>query len=124
MCHGTVNVLYLGDITDILRFANLEECAIGAVHSLDAFNFLLGLLFLIVFVTVLLVIYFRIKYDFNENPTLRKPANVLHYLMLILLIISILMGFCDILDPTRNKYCYSYSNLIGKLKYLSFIEIM
>ena len=27
----------------IRGFANLEECAIGALHSLDAFNFLTGI---------------------------------------------------------------------------------
>ena len=82
----------------IRGFANLEDCAIGAVHSLDAFNFLSGLLFLIVIVALLLVMYFKTKHGLNnlKSDALSKSESVLYYLMFILLIISMIMGFCDI----------------------------
>ena len=76
----------------IRGFANLEECAIGALHSLDAFNFLTGLLFVIVFVTILLTLFVFIKYYAAES----KLATVLHCAIAILLIVCIIMGFCDI----------------------------
>jgi hypothetical protein len=120
---------YLG----IRGFANLEECAIGAVHSLDAFNFLSGVLFLIVFVTVSLVAYFKIKYDFNESITLSKPAYVLHYLMVVLLIISIIMGFCDIVYSFYiasqvygqfDEFRQGQVNCSSSVYYSSFVSVM
>ena len=51
--------------TGIRGFANMEECAIGAAHSLDAFNFLSGLLFAVVFLTVL--IFFLIQLCFRHK---------------------------------------------------------
>ena len=77
-------------ILGIREFANLEECGIGALHSLDAFNFLTGLLFVIVFVTALVVVFLFL------GVTTSKLATVLRYLIAFLLTICVIIGFCDI----------------------------
>ena len=74
---------------------NLEDCAIGAAHTLDSFNLLSGFYFIIVFLTVLLVLYFAIKHEFGGH-TSTKPATVIRRLILFLFIVSIIVGFCDI----------------------------
>ena len=85
------------------------------------------------FWTVLLVMYFRIKYDFDESTTLSKPANVLYYLMFILLIISIFMGFCDIVYSFYiasqvygqfNEFQQGLVNCSSSVYYSSFVSVV
>ena len=71
----------------------MEECAIGAVHSLDAFNFLTGFFFFVVFVTVLVVLYFMLR---HLGGALSKESTVLHYLGAILMIVCVVIGIGDI----------------------------
>ena len=80
-------------ILGIRGFANLEECAIGALHALDAFNFFTGLLFATVFAVVLVILFYMIKYLGGTTSTLSK---VLRPVIGVLLVVSIIMGFCDI----------------------------
>jgi hypothetical protein len=70
----------------------VEECSIGAVHSLDAFNFLTGIFFFVVFVTVLVVLYFMLK---HLGGSLSKESTILHYLGASLLIVCIVFGIGD-----------------------------
>ena len=75
---------------------HLEECEIGTDHSLDTFNLLSGFYFITVFLTVLLVLYFAIKHEFGGH-TSSSLAIVIRYLIFFLYMISIIMGFCDIM---------------------------
>ena len=67
----------------------MEECAIGAAHSLDAFNFLSGVFFAVTFVTVPLASLILIIHINREVGTL------LHNSVTILLIVSIIIGISD-----------------------------
>ena len=68
----------------------MEECAIGAAHSLDAFNFLSGVFFAIVFVIVSLVSLILLEYINSEVGTL------LYHSVTVLMIVSIIiMGISD-----------------------------
>ena len=98
-------MFYIG----IRGFASLEECAVGAPHSLDAFNFLTGLFFVIVFLTVVMVICFMLKY---LGGTTNKLSTVLRYLIAFLLVVSIIMGLCD----------FTYSFYIASQVYGQFDE--
>ena len=77
---------YLG----IRGLTNFEECAIGASHSLDAFNLLTGVLFALVFVTVVVLVsavMFRLYYG-GRRPT--------YHLVTMLLILTMCFCFGDI----------------------------
>ena len=118
--------IYIG----IRGFANLEECAVGAPHSLDAFNFLTGLFFIIVFLTVVTVICFMVKYF---GGTTNKLSTMLRYFIAFLLVVSIIIGFCDI---TYSFYIASQVygqfdgfqqglvNCSSSVYYSSFVSIM
>ena len=70
---------------------NLEECAIGALHSLDAFNFLTGILFLLVFVAVIAltsVFIFELCYGGRKKTA--------YHLVTVLLILAMYFCFGDI----------------------------
>ena len=71
----------------------MEECAIGAAHSLDAFNFLSGVLFAITFVTLLLLCWSAF---FQLESSISKLEKTLCYSVPVLLIVSIIMGIGDI----------------------------
>lgn len=60
---------------------------------MDAFNFLTGLLFAVVFATVLVIVIFITKY---LGGTSSKLATALRYIIAFLLIVSTIVGFCDI----------------------------
>ena len=68
----------------------MEECSIGAAHSLDAFNFLSGVLFAITFLTIPLVSLIFLEYINREVGTL------LYHSITILLIVNIITGIGEI----------------------------
>ena len=68
----------------------MEECAIGAAHSLDAFNFLSGVFFAIVFVTVSLVSLILLEYINSKVGTL-----LYHSVTVLLIVSTIIMGISD-----------------------------
>ena len=73
--------------TGIQGFANIEECAIGAAHSLDALS---GVLFAITYITVPFVSLILLEYINSEVATL------LYRSVTVLLIVStIIMGISD-----------------------------
>ena len=67
----------------------MEECTIGAAHSLDAFNFLSGVFLAVTFVTVPLASLMLI---IHIN---RRVRTLLHHSITILLIVSIIIGISD-----------------------------
>ena len=73
----------------------MEECAIGAAHSLDAFNFLSGVLFAITFVTLLLIVLYR-SLNILQSPMIIKLEETLFYSIPVLMIVIIIMGTGDI----------------------------
>ena len=75
--------------TGIQGYANIEECAIGAAHSLDAFNFLSGVLFAITFITVPFVSLILLEYINSEVATL------LYRSVTVLLIVNVIMGISN-----------------------------
>ena len=118
--------LFLG----IRGFANLEECAIGALHALDAFNFLTGLLFAIVFATVLVIICFVTKYI---GGTSSKLATALRYIIAVLLIVSTIVGFCDIIYSfyiasqvygQYDEFKQGQVNCSSSVYYSSFVSVI
>ena len=62
---------------------------------MDTFNFLTGLLFVIVFLTVLVGLYFIIKHVIGGS-TNKNEATIVHRLVVFLLIVSVIIGFGDI----------------------------
>ena len=80
-------------IIGIRGLANLEECTIGAPHLLDAFNLLTGLYFLIAFAAIMSVLYFMLKYPYGTKSNI---GIILGYLIVLLLVVSVIVGFCDI----------------------------
>ena len=75
---------------------HLEKCEIGTDHSLDTFNLLSGFYFITVFLTVLLVLYFAVKHEFGGH-TSSNLTTVIRYLIFFLFMVSVIMGFCDII---------------------------
>ena len=66
---------------------------ISEAHSLDALNLLLGLFFVVIFLTVSLIVHFMIRYGFGGVRN--RLANLLRYLIIFLFIVSIVMGIGD-----------------------------
>ena len=98
---------YVCFIIGIRGLLNLEECDIGALHSLDAFNLLTGILFLFVFVAVVVLtlgITFKLCYGGKRRPT--------HRLVTMLLILAMLFCFGDI----------AYSFYIASRVYGQYVE--
>jgi hypothetical protein len=75
--------------TGVRGFANIEECAIGAAHSLDAFNFLSGVLFAVVFVTLSLAFLILTR-------IMNKVGTLFYHSVTVLLFLSIVLGLSDI----------------------------
>ena len=87
--------------TGIRNFADIEECAIGAAHSLDALNFLSGLLFIVVLLTLLVMILIFLlilctDIDFRIDGIKKKVGTILYHLITFLLIVSIIMDVGNI----------------------------
>lgn len=108
----------------------MEECAIGVVHSLDAFLFLSGLYFIIVFLIALLVIYFMVKHC---GGALSTEAAVLHYLVPILVIVSAVIGIGDTaysfyiasqVYGQFNEFQQGQVYCSGPAYYLSFVSVI
>ena len=108
----------------------MEECAIGAVHSLDAFLFLTGLFFITVFLVVSLIVYFMIKHCGGAES---QEATVLHYLVPILVIMSVVVGIGDTLYSFYiasqvygqfNELQQGQVSCSSPVYYLSFVSVM
>ena len=127
-CH---NLRYWKINIGIRGFANLEECAIGGVHSLDAFNFLTGLLFVIVFLVIVLVlIFFTTNLAFSGS---NWKANTAYFLVAFLLIASTIIGFGDIVYSfyTASQVYGQYDefqqglvNCSSSVYYSSFVSVV
>ena len=113
--------------TGIRGFANIEECAIGAAHSLDAFNFLSGLLFAVVFLTVL--IFFLIQLCFRH----KNIGTSLYYSIISLLIVSIILCIGDIVYSFYiasqvygefDEFQQGQVNCSSSVYYSSFVSII
>ena len=122
--------MYITDFIGIRGFLNLEECAIGAVHSLDAFLFLTGLFFITVFLIVSLIVYFMIKHCGGAES---QEATVLHYLVPILVIMSVVVGIGDTLYSFYiasqvygqfNELQRGQVSCSSPVYYLSFVSVM
>ena len=61
---------------------------------MDAFNFLTGVLFVIVIFTAPVLLYFYINHAFKDDWS--TQANISHNLIAFLFIVIIVIGFCDI----------------------------
>ena len=110
---------------------NLEDCSIGALHSLDAFNFLTGLFFLIVFLTVLLALYFFFKHALGGIAS--KQRTIMYYLVVFLLIVTIIMDFFDIaysfyiasqVYGQFNEFQQDLVNCSSPVYYSSFVSVV
>ena len=87
--------------TGIQEFSDIEECRIGATHSLDALNFSSGVLFIIVLLTLLLMILVFLlilctDIDFGIDSIKKKLGTILYHLIAFLLITSIIMDVGNI----------------------------
>lgn len=82
-------------IIGIRGFLHLEECDIGAHHSLDTFNLLSGAYFITVLLTVVPVLYFAIKHEFGGHMQ-SNLTSVIRNLIFFLFMVSIIVGICDI----------------------------
>ena len=118
--------------TGIGGFLNSEECAIGnlLVHSLDAFNVLSGFYFIIVFFMVSLIFHFMIKHGLGGVRS--KVASVLRNLILFLFIVSIIVGFADIMYSSYitsqvygqfDEFQESQVNCLSYMYYSSFVSV-
>ena len=91
LCWFSICASYVCMFVGIRGLLDLEECAIGALHSLDAFNLLTGLLFLLVFVAVVIftsAFIYELCYGGKRKPT--------HHLITSLLILAMYFCVCDI----------------------------
>ena len=77
----------------------MEECTVSEADASD--NFLSGLLFIIVFLTLLLVLCTTIKYGIDGIRRELHVGITLRYLIVFLLIVSIIMGIGDIVHSFR-----------------------
>ena len=75
--------------TGIQGPANIDKCAIGAAHSLQTYNFLSEVFFVVVFLTLLLVVLILTR-------LLKQVGTLLYHSVTVLLIVSIVMGIGDI----------------------------
>ena len=69
---------------------NFEECTIGAAQTSNTFNFLSGLFFIIVLVTLVLVLCIPV------HCTDGNSYSIINYLIIFMFIVSITTGIGDI----------------------------
>ena len=109
----------------------MEECAIGVLHSLDAFLFLTGLYFIAVFAIVPPVIYFAVKHCGGSSES--KEAAILYYLVPILVIISVVIGIgvtgylfyiASQVYGQFNGFQQGQVTCSGAVYYLSFVSVI
>ena len=119
--------VYVPNYSGIRGLTNLEECAIGALHSLDAFNLLTGVLFVLVFVTVIVLIsgiILRMCYGG------RRP---IYHLVTTLLILTMCFCFGDIVYSFYiasqvygqfNEFKQGQVNCSSPVYYSSFVSVV
>ena len=83
-------------IIGIQGILHLEECDIGAHHSLDTFNLLSGAYFITILLTVLPVLYFAIKHEFGGHSQSNSVTSVIRQLIFFLFMVSMIVGICDL----------------------------
>ena len=116
--------------TGIRGFLNLEDCAIGALHSFDAFNFLSGVYFILVPLSLVLTLAF---YCCNLAYKWNKLALTMHGLVFFLLISTVVIGLGDIVYSFYiasqvygqfDEFQQGQVNCTSPVYYTSFISVV
>ena len=116
--------------TGIRGFLNLEDCAIGALHSFDAFNFLSGVYFILVLLSIVLTpVFYCSSFAYSGN----KLALTIHGLVIFLLISTVVIGLGDIVYSFYiasqvygqfDEFQQGQVNCTSPVYYTSFISVV
>ena len=117
--------------TGIRGFLNLEDCAIGALHSFDAFNFLSGVYFILVLLSIVLTPAYYLCSSLAYRGT--KLALTIHGLVIFLLISTVVIGLGDIVYSFYiasqvygqfDEFQQGQVNCTSPVYYTSFISVV
>ena len=111
-------------------FLNLNNCAIGALHSFDAFNFLSGVYFILVLLSIVLTpAFYCSSLAYRGN----KLALTIHGLVIFLLISTAVLGLGDIVYSFYiasqvygqfDEFQQGQVNCTSPVYYTSFISVV